>query len=325
MTFLLLALGAAALFVRAQRWWAAAACLTLATCKPRVALPAIVALAVVLAPMRLPLGIALAAATGIGVLAVGPGTSVEYVRDVLPAHALANAYEWQYSLTSILTSVGVDAQRAVKLGELMFAGMLALGIAVAARIRRLTGDPAVLVLIPPAFALFGGVHVHVQQLAAAFPAGLYACVHFPRVRVPTTSGIALAMIPWNVMGSGALTGCAPLLVGAFAAPRIGPRAGLLLALGAAGVELSLLLLAVAGLGPSEIHFIARTYPPTALAEASWGDFSQAALMRPSFLMQWLRVPTLLGFACMLGAIAYAGIDTAAPSPPSLKDRIHGHL
>jgi len=294
--------------------------LTAATCEPHIALPAFLALAVVLAPTRVPLLTCLTAAVAAGALALGLPTTVAYVRDVLPAHALANAYEWQYSLTSILTSSGVDAPRAVELGEMMFGVMLALGIAIAARIHRLNGDATALVLIPPAFALFGGVHVHVQQLAAAFPAGLYACVHFPRVRAVTASGIALAMIPWNVVGSSALAGCAPLLVGAFAALRLGPRAGLLLAAGAAGIELSLLVLATAGLGPSEAHFVARSYPPNALAEVSWGDFSRAALMRASPLMQWLRVPTLLGFACMLGAIAYAALRGASFQPrtePSL--------
>jgi len=305
--FVLLALGATALFVRDGRWWPAGACATAATLEPHVALPAIVAIAVVLPAARIPLLVCLASAASAGVLALGLSTSIAYVQDVLPAHALANAYEWQYSLTSILTSAGVDGPLAVRLGELMFAAMVVLGVAVAARIRRLTGEATALVLVPPAFALFGGVHVHVQQLAAAFPAVLYTCVRFPRVRVAAVSGLSLAMIPWNVVGSTVMAGCAPVLVGAFAALRVGRRAGLLLAVGAAGIELSLLVLAATGLGPAETQFVPRPYPPDALAETSWGDFSHAVLMRPSVLMQWLRVPTLVGFLCMLGAIAQVAL------------------
>ena len=59
-----------------------------------------------------------------GVLAVGLPASVAYVRDVVPAHALANAFEWQFSLTSVLTSLGVAAPLAIRCGELMFAAMV---------------------------------------------------------------------------------------------------------------------------------------------------------------------------------------------------------
>ncbi len=78
---------------------------------------------------------------------------------------------------------------------------------------------------------------------------------------------------------------------------------------AAGFGLSLLALALLGFGPPPNHFTAHAYPPDGLAESSWGDFSRAALMRPSLLMQWLRLPTLVGLACGLVAIvrvAYAG-------------------
>ena len=99
----------------------------------------------------------------VGVLAVGLPAAVAYVRDVVPAHALANAFEWQFSLTSLLTSLGAAAPLAIRCGELMFAAMTALGVAVALRLRTLTGDAAVIVLIPPAFA-------RVRRRARAFPA-----------------------------------------------------------------------------------------------------------------------------------------------------------
>jgi hypothetical protein len=59
-----------------------------------------------------------------------------------------------------------------------------------------------------------------------------------------------------------------------------------------------------------VHFTAHQYPADALAEQSWGDFSRAALMRPSALMQWLRLPTLAGMACGLLAIAGAAYGGA---------------
>ena len=86
--------------------------------------------------------------------------------------------------------------------------------------------------------------------------------------------------------------------------------------GAAVIGFSLLALALAGLGPPPAHFVPHAYPPGALAEASWGDFSRSTLMRPSLMMQWLRVPTLVGIACGLAAllrVAYADpLRSAAP-------------
>jgi hypothetical protein len=304
------ALAAAALLARAGRWAPAAACAVAASIEPHVALPALVAMLVALPRTRLPI-VAFGALLGAaGVVAVGLPTTVAYVRDVVPAHALANAFEWQFSLTSVLTSLGVGAPLAIRCGELMFAAMVAAGVAVALRLRKLTGDAAVIVLIPPAFGVFGGVHVHFQQLAIAFPAVLYVYARYPQVRALAASGLALAMIPWNVMSASLLAGLSPLLTGAFGALTIGRRAGLVLG-GAAGlIGFSLLALALAGLGPPTAHFVPHAYPPGALAEASWGDFSRSTLMRPSLMMQWLRVPTVLGLACGLAAIVRAAYGDA---------------
>jgi hypothetical protein len=191
--------------------------------------------------------------------------------------------------------------------------MLTVGVVIAYRLWRSTGDAALMVIVPPAFAVFGGVHVHFQQLAIAFPAMLYVLAKYPQARVLAGTGIALAMIPWNVMSSMVLSGLSPLLVGAFCRETIGERRGLVLTFVSAIIALSLLALAYMGLGPPTVHFVAHAYPPNALAEASWGDFSRAALARPSLLTQWLRLPTMIGLGCGLVAIvrvAYAQSVTA---------------
>jgi hypothetical protein len=296
------ALAAAALLARRGRWIAASACVALASVEPHVALAAIVGMLAVVPRTRLPLllcgaGLVLASAAALGLPAC-----LAYVRDVVPAHALANAYEWQFSLTSLLTSLGVSVSAAVRWGEVEFAAMLLLGVVVANRLRALTGDAAVMVIVPPAFAVFGGVHVHFQQIAIAFPAILYVTVRDSRVRAPAIAGLALAMIPWNVMGASVLAGFAPLLAGGLGGLTLGRRAGIVFALGAAGVVSSVVVLAALGLGPAPVHFVPHAYPPNALAELSWGEFSRSALMRPSAMMQWLRLPTFAGLACALSAI-----------------------
>jgi hypothetical protein len=303
MPFVFLALAAAALLLRDERFAAAGACATAAMIEPQVALPAVAAMLIAIPRSRAAITAALLLLAVASVFAVGLGGSFAYVRDVLPAHALANAYEWQFSLTSVLTSFGLSAPLAVHLGEAMFAAMSAIGILVAMRLRRVMHDPVPIVLIPPSFAVFGGVHVHFQQLAIAFPAIIYVLTAFPRVQMLAGSGLAMAMIPWNLMTGPLFAGIAPVLVGLFCMLTIGRRAGLVLSLSSAAICLSVLALAYLGVGPAQAHFVPHAYPPNALAEASWGDFSHAALMRPSLLMQWLRLPTLAGLGCGLAAIA----------------------
>jgi hypothetical protein len=226
-----------------------------------------------------------------------------YVLAVLPAHALANAHEWQFSLTSVLTSFGVNSALAIHLGEAMFFAMTAAGIAIAGSVRRMTGDDAAMVLIPPAFAMFGGVPEHFQQLVVAFPAVLYVMVRFPRMRPAAATGLALVMIPWNVMGTTLLAGAIPILVGAFCAATTSRRSGVMLTIFSGCVVGSIFLLIYLGLGPPANHaFVPHHYPVDGLAETSWGDFSNAGLGRPSILMQWLRIPTLTGLVCGLVAI-----------------------
>jgi hypothetical protein len=154
--------------------------------------------------------------------------------------------------------------------------------------------------------------VHFQQLAIAFPAVLYVFARYPQVRALAASGLGLAMIPWNVVSASLLAGLSPLLAGVFGALTVGRRAGLMFGGAAALIGLSLLALALAGLGPPPAHFVPHAYPPGALAEASWGDFSRSTLMRPSLMMQWLRIPTLLGIACGLAAIVRVAYGEALP-------------
>jgi hypothetical protein len=313
MPLVFLAMAGAAYFLQQGRWIAASACAVVASIEPHVALPAILAMFVAFPRTRLPLMLGGAVLGLISVCAVGLPTSIAYVRDVVPAHALANAHEWQFSLTSILTSAGIAATPAVRLGELMFAATTALGIVVAHRLWRAGGDPVVMVLVPPAFGVFGGVHVHFQQLAIAFPAFLWIYARDPGTRNLVATGLALAMIPWNVVGSSALAGISPLLVGVFSAETMGQRRGLVLAAVAAVIGFSLLAFAYLGLGPATVHFVGHPYPPHALAEESWGAFSRAALARPSFMMQWLRIPTMVGLACGLLAIVRVAYTQSAPT------------
>jgi hypothetical protein len=299
----LLALALAAHAMRRERWGCGSAFAIAATIEPHVGAASALAMFCGIAETRIWLCAAAAGITLLGAAVTGVHTSVEYLAAVLPAHAVANAYEWQFSLTSILTSVGWAPTPAIRAGEAMFALMTAAGVAVALRLQRVYDDRALTVLVPPAFAVFGGVHIHFQQLVAAFPALLAMMKRSPRMQIWFAGGLAAMMVPWNVMGTTVLAGAAPLVIGAFCAQTIGRRLGAIFSAAGACVVLSLYLMIYLGMGPQQPRAFAGGYNPTALAETSWGDFSRAELMRPSAVMQWLRVPTLLGLGLAVFATA----------------------
>jgi hypothetical protein len=197
----------------------------------------------------------------------------------------------------------------------MYGMMTILGVTVAWRLWRASGDRAALVLVPPAFAVFGGVHVHEQQLAIAFPALLAVYARYPRVRTLAATGLTLAMIPWNVVSASVLTGFTPLLVGWFARATLGGRRGLAMVGIATAIALSVLALAWAGFGPGDTHAVAHAYPPNALAEESWGPFSRAYLERSSLLFAWLRVPVLVGLGLGLIAVTRAAFEPVSGRVP----------
>jgi hypothetical protein len=80
--------------------------------------------------------------------------------------------EEQYSLTYLAHLAGLGEHAASLLGTLSYVVMLAAGIVAGRLAAARTGAPALLLLVPPAFAVFGGPFIHVQQLAIAIPAAL---------------------------------------------------------------------------------------------------------------------------------------------------------
>ncbi|BDE07001.1 hypothetical protein WPS_22770 [Vulcanimicrobium alpinum] len=308
----LLAFAASAYLLQRSRPAAAACCLLAATVQPHVALPALLGALVLVPRMRISLllgGIALA---GASVVLVGPAVTTVYLRDVLPAHASANAYEWQFSLTSLLTSIGIAARPAITAGSLTFAVMTLLGIVAAERFVRRDGDAAAAVLIPPAFAVFLGVHVHYHQLALAFPAMLFVLVRYERWRSIAGGGLVAAMLPWDTIIAPFLIGVWTMLAAIVGRFVYGPRPALWLAAGTAlfAVGISLAAFLHPALGGGASYFTPHPYPPDGLAETSWSNYSRQVLSRTSPLFMIMRMPTVLG---LLAGIVAIGGAAFAPS------------
>jgi hypothetical protein len=105
-------------------------------------------------------------------LFAGPGITLEYFTQAIPdqAHSEVGAFAMQYSLASALNAIGIDSRTALALGAVDYVAMSILGILVARALVREKRDEALLILVPPAFAVLGGTYMHVYQLVIAAPA-----------------------------------------------------------------------------------------------------------------------------------------------------------
>jgi hypothetical protein len=182
--------------------------------EPHVGLPAALALFIwePRARRTLALGVVL---LGFLSLAGGAGRNLEYLRVVLPAQARAEGLEFggQYSLSALLAVIGVAPGLALALGTASYLVMAGCGVAFAGRLAAKLDDRAVLLLLPPAFAVAGGTYVHVHQMAFALPLLLLLLARRPRLRALTVAAVIALAIPWETLGE--LSGIGP----AHAPPR----------------------------------------------------------------------------------------------------------
>jgi len=184
--------------------------------------------------------------------------------------------------------------------------MLVAGVVIAARLSKDSGNPAFLVCVPPAFAVFGGTFVHVTQIAVALPAALLLLTSsVPQRRTLTLVAVMLLSVPWVMAWSPAL-GLAPIFPIAYLAWRY--FGGTLLA-----IFVSALLSAALLVGLNQALAAAATHAGSALtipaidprlAEASWAMF--ASKTSSGAFGAWLvRLPTWVGLLLLLGTAASA--------------------
>jgi hypothetical protein len=184
---------AAALHAGAER---RAALLAIAgTIEPQIGGPVALALFALRPGTRPMLALGAGALLAVSLVTLAPEQCLEWFSQVLPAQAnsdLRNAE--QFSLTSVLVAAGTAPATARVLGVLDYAVMVVLGIWTAARIDVRWREPAVIALLPAAFAVFGGPYVHQHHLAAALPMALLA---FARTRRPEFAAAAVLLSwPW---------------------------------------------------------------------------------------------------------------------------------
>jgi len=246
----------------------------------------------------------------------GLRTSLEYLRAVVPAHALSEiANEKQFSLTYALHRLGFPDAAALHVGEFSYLVMTLAGIVVAGAIAKRTSAAAI-VVIPPAFAVIGGPFVHIIQIAAALPAALFLfAAGSPRTRRTLGLAIVALAIPWIQFANlGTIfvlfaAVAAAILTNVFVDER--PLAAALAA--SASVAFLAILIAVTSPNvPDAVPVLVAHYDPHALAEASWTLYVRTIGNANALVFDLAKIPTvaaLLALACATLVEAFGTVGT----------------
>jgi hypothetical protein len=268
---------AAAYFVARGRDRLAALAAAIAMLEPHLGLPVCLALFIARPRARAALaGCGLLLAVG-SIALLGLDANIEYLRDVLPAHVASElSNEEQYSLSYLAHLAGMGERNASGLGTFSYLVMLVVGVFAGRLAAARTGMPALLLLVPPAFAVLGGPFVHVQQLAVAIPAALVLSGTASLNARLCAGAVVLLAFPWTAAGFLALNllvvaavafilaldlfGLTPIRAGIVSFASIAVTAALL------GTFASLPPLAIGPIDPRE---------GTALAENGWRTHVEA--------------------------------------------------
>ena len=128
----------------------------------------------------------------------GVAMNAQYFGSVLPDQARFDLGSIvQFGLSSMLHNFGLPDRAALAIGSLQYAVFVALGIAWAGKLKQ--QSLAMVVLVPIAFAVTGGVYIHLTQLAAVLPVSV--CRGEPNAPLITWAGVSLLTVPWNLLNA----------------------------------------------------------------------------------------------------------------------------
>ncbi len=302
------ALGAICLagwFAYRGQWRTAAIAASISTIEPHLGLPVCLALFLWVPRTRWVLGTAALALGALSIAAVGRMANIEYVMHVLPAQALAEAGgDAQYSLTTLLVNAGVGDAAAVRAGAAFYGLMLVLGVVVGGLAARRKRMSALTVFVPPAFAVFGGSYVHINDIAVAIPAALLLASNARRV---VAAGVPLLVaVPWVSFVPYAAAAAPVFPVAVFAAYVYKGNARAIATAAACAAFAMIGLLAAPGV-PFLHHARAFATTPIAvgLSQHEWAPFAlDSSTLRPAWLLA--RLPTWIG---LLAVISLATVQS----------------
>lgn len=180
-----------------KRYVLTAAFTAAAMLQPQVGIAAAFALAVLAPRVRVPLLVSFAVLAIVCLAAAGPAVSLAYVQSVLPAQAASelNAAD-QYGIAHQLYLLGAAPALALQLAGFISAAVMLLGIAAAALAARRLRAPELIVFLPCAAMLLGGIYAHDLQVIIALPAAfaVVARIAEPRRVLAIAALLALAIV-----------------------------------------------------------------------------------------------------------------------------------
>jgi hypothetical protein len=270
--------------------------------EPHVALPACLALFVWLPRTRVALASAGLVCLALSFALVGPSVSLEYLRDVLPGHALSEvANHQQLSLTYLLHRFGVGPALSVRVGELWYASMLALGLAVAGRFARC--KPELIPSLPVALAVFGGAFIHSVQMPTALPAALILLTDAPTEASRKLVAVAVILLALPFIQFSTLGPCSIVFYGAVAVILVSTflRAPLLPSLACSVVATAVpfgfwmtLQFPQPSFGP-----LVSAYDPHAIAELNWARYTNLISTTTPLELDLVKLPTWFALVAIL--------------------------
>jgi hypothetical protein len=201
-------------------------------------------------------------------------------------------------------------------------------VIVARRLRARSGAHEILVLVPPAFALFGGPFLHTSQIAVAVPALLVLIHRFPKRRVLLSMALLILAIPWLELAENPLVASLIAVAAATAAiSRFLLRANVIATLS--------IVLATSAAAACE-RYVRTTFPPThldlqaefaraasgtLLADATWAIHARSTLSTHWYVAS--HVPSWTGLLLMIvaaGALALSKSTKWPDRAPSANQR-----
>ncbi len=313
------ALAGGALALRHKRLWGAIGALAVAALLPHIALPVFLSLFIWLKTARTRIVL-----LGIGLLALdlaigGPRLALSYFTRVLPNHAVSEiGYITQYSMTWIAQGLGAPDRLALLMGDLSYVVMVVFGVWLAGMLMQRFEDPAFLLLIPPACAVFGGPFVHYSEITLALPASLLLYSHCSgRARTCAAVSLVCIALPWEwIMTQPTLA--VPIVAATVAIVaatldatlRVSLRAGL-----GAALFCAICMSLAAYYGPQTAPHVGSMTMDPSLAEASWAKFVGAHASSSGFVWWFAKLPTWFGLLALLSSGVFAVSENRPPVLP----------
>lgn len=282
--FAIAALVLAALAFKGERYTTGAIAVCASLVQPQFGLPAVLGAFLLYPAARKAIVVAIAALIVLGLPFGGIVRIAEFAK-VLPLHARAEiSYSLQYSLAFFAHQLGANDTTALTLGTISYAALLALALALIACNREAARATGAAVLLPSAFAVFGGTFIHIHQIAAAVP--IAVTIHNPKFTAPAAAlALTWLIIPWTRLASNSLTmsvdfGISLALVTAGAAiyflnrELLGRRVSATLALACVSITLAVFGVLHANRPSPARTIVNKVIPPadpTGLGSLSWAQ------------------------------------------------------